>query len=69
MNNLCPFTLGEIAVFESWLRREIYISRVMQVHIDNYGSGAIPKIRKATDEEKRHWCLNGAHELVIEDLK
>lgn len=64
----CPFKLGEIAVFESWFRREVYISRIMQVHIDYYLDAGIPTIRKATKEEKKMWYENENHELVIEEL-
>ena len=63
--DVCPFKLNEIAVFESYFRFEIYISRIMQVHIDYFGNGAIPKIRKASLEEKKLWYDCGDYELVI----
>lgn len=62
----CIFTVGEIAVFESWLRREIYIGRVMQVHIDYPGIG--PQLLKATTEQKKVWYESGEHELIIGQL-
>ena len=64
----CPFILGEIAVFESWFRFEIYISRVIQIHIDYWGQGGIPKITKATLEQKKQWWDSGEYEVVIEEL-
>lgn len=61
----CPFKVGELAVFESYMRYEVYISRVLQVHIDDYGSGMIPNIIKATLEQKKQWYDNEEYELVI----
>lgn len=64
----CPFVLGEIAVFESWMRFEKYISTIQQVHIDYWGSGIIPIITKATLEQKKLWYENGKYEIVIGEL-
>ena len=64
----CPFEVGEIAVFTSYMRFEKYISRVMQVHLDYWGSGMIPEISKATNEEKKAWFDNDNYELVIEEI-
>lgn len=64
-NKNCPFELGEIAVFESSMRNETYISRIMQVHIDYWGNGGIPNITKATTEQKKMWWENGEYELII----
>jgi hypothetical protein len=61
----CPFEVGEIVVFESWLRCELYISRVMQIHIDYWGNGCMPTMTKATLEQKQQWYENGQYEMVI----
>lgn len=62
----CAFAVEEIAVFESWFRREVYIARVMQVHLDYPGMD--PQILKATTEQKQAWYESGEHELIIGQL-
>ncbi len=66
----CPFELGEIVIFTSWLRFEQFISRIMQIHIDywEYGSCGL-KIEKAILYEKKQWYENGEHELVIGEIR
>lgn len=69
--NVCPFKEGEIAVFESWMRFEVYISRVMSIHIESWERGFCwngPMITKATPEQKKLWYENDNYELVIEEL-
>jgi hypothetical protein len=65
IGSACPFEIGEIVVFESWFRFEIYISRVMQIHIDYWGNGCAPTMTKATLEQKQQWYDNGEYEMVI----
>ena len=65
----CPFKLGEIAIIESYIRGEIYITTILQAHIDEYGSAQCPTIKKATLEEKKMWYYNDSHELVLESIK
>lgn len=68
IGSACPFEVGEIVVFESWFRFEIYISRVMQIHIDYWGNGAMPTMTKATLHQKKQWYENGEYEMVIGSL-
>jgi len=64
----CPFELGEIAVFESAMRFEKFISRIREIHIEYWGFGGMPQITKATDEQKRLWYENGEFELILEKI-
>lgn len=64
MSKYCDFKVGEIAVFDSCVRNEIFISKIMQIHIDYSGLSSI-KIRKATSEEKKMWYDNNAYELIL----
>ncbi len=64
----CPFEVGEIVIFESWFRFEIYIGRVMQIHIDYWGNCGMPTMTKATLQQKQQWYENGEYEMVIGSL-
>lgn len=68
MSNLCPFEVGEIAVFRSHFRFETYISRVTWIHVEYWGTSMVPEMIKATPEQKRLWFENGEDELIIEDF-
>lgn len=68
MSNLCPFEVGEIAVFRSHFRFETFISRVTPLQIEFWGKAMAPEMIKATPEQKRLWFENGEYELIIEDL-
>ncbi len=61
----CPFELGEIVIFKSYFRFEYYIARIQQIHIDYWGSGMIPTIRKATPYQKQLFYESGKHEVVL----
>lgn len=61
------FEEGEIAVFESVFRREIYITRVQSFHLEENGY-AEPKIIKATQEQKALWYNSNQFEVVIEEM-
>lgn len=62
----CPFQVGEIVVFESTMRMERYIARLQPMHIVYWGAGFIPKITKATTEQKQMWYENGEEEMILE---
>jgi hypothetical protein len=64
----CPFKIGEVAVFKSWFRFEVYITKVLPIHIEYWGEGWLPEIKKATIEQKQMWYDNDNYELVIEEL-
>lgn len=68
IGSTCPFEVGEIVVFESWIRFEIYICIVMQIHIDYWGNGGMPTMTKATLQQKQQWYENGEYEMVIGSL-
>ncbi len=65
--NECPFKEGEIAVFESYFRFEKYISRVRLIHLENWGSGWLPDIYKATNQQKELWYNSEKHEVILEE--
>jgi hypothetical protein len=65
MANECPFKNGELVVIDSYLRREVWVTRIYPIHIEYWGTGIIPKIRAATTEEKRLWYENGEHEYIL----
>lgn len=65
MPNTCPYNIGDIVVFDSPQRQEIYIAQIDERHIKYWGTKLIPEISNATIQQKRMWYESGEKEIII----